>query len=149
MGVAGMVHDSVLWSELADVPGNSSNQTPMSIDEKHSQMVSKLVKKPQEIINTLAENPHRVDAWHAATGIASEAGEIMDAIKKSVIYNQPLNVSNLIEELGDMEFYMEQLRQVIGVSRETTLAHNIDKLAQRYEGHNYSDEQAALRRDKQ
>lgn len=60
-----------------------------------------------------------LDLWHAVVGIASEAGEILDLAKKHAIYGQALdvtdagkkNMENLREELGDLHFYVEQLRQ--------------------------------------
>ena len=44
-------------------------------------------------------------------GVSGEAGELLDAVKKAVIYRKPLDLENVIEELGDLEFYMEGLRQ--------------------------------------
>ena len=86
---------------------------------------------------------------HLALGIAGEAGEIVDAIKKHVIYDQPLNYDNMLEELGDMEFYMEGLRQAVFLTREQCIQPNIDKLRVRYEGLSYSDKAAKDRKDKQ
>ncbi len=82
-----------------------------------------------------------------ATGIAGESGELLDAIKKHVIYNQPLDRDNVIEELGDLEYYAEGLRQCVGVTREETIARNIAKLTIRY-GKKYSDRAAHERADK-
>lgn len=48
----------------------------------------------------------------------------------------------------DLEFYMEQLRQRIGVSREETLGANIAKLSVRYQGLRYTDQAAQDRADK-
>ncbi|MDR8269105.1 nucleotide pyrophosphohydrolase, partial [Acinetobacter baumannii] len=53
-----------------------------------------------------------------------------------------------IEELGDLEFYMERIRQIIGVSREETIAANMAKLGKRYSKGTYSNEQAQARADK-
>jgi NTP pyrophosphatase (non-canonical NTP hydrolase) len=85
--------------------------------------------------------------WHAATGIIGEAGELIDAIKKHVIYNKPLDHANIVEELGDLEFYMEYMRQVTGTTREETLAQNMAKLGIRY-AKGYSDQAAQVRADK-
>ncbi len=83
-----------------------------------------------------------------ATGIAGEAGELLDAVKKAVAYNRPLDVENVREELGDLEFYMAGLRQCCGITREETLIANKNKLGKRYSGHQYSDQQAHDRADK-
>lgn len=79
---------------------------------------------------------------HMAVGIASEAGELLDAVKKKVIYRKVLDRENVIEELGDLEFYLEGIRQGLGVSREETLG-------KRYEGLMYTDKAAQERADKE
>jgi NTP pyrophosphatase (non-canonical NTP hydrolase) len=84
---------------------------------------------------------------HMALGIAGETGEIVDAIKKHAIYGKPLDSQNVIEELGDLEFYMAGLRQMLEVSRRETLRANITKLQARYKD-GYSDAAAIARADK-
>lgn len=112
---------------------------------KHNDMVAGLKKLGQAIIDTLT--PQRMDAMHMAIGIAGEAGELLDAIKKQVIYNKPLDRENVVEELGDLEFYMEGLRQALDITRDETIAHNIAKLGVRY-AKGYTDAAAAARADK-
>jgi len=109
-------------------------------------MVRKLVKPGQVIKEQMT--PEKAHLWHMATGVAGEAGELIDGIKKWVAYNKPLDRENIIEELGDLEFYMEGVRQGCNISRADTLEHNMKKLGVRYEGHNYTDEQAHQRKDK-
>lgn len=111
------------------------------------QMVLKLAKPGAAILESL--DPAKVDLMHAAVGISGEAGELLDAVKKAVIYNKPLDVQNIIEELGDMEFYMEQLRNnlLILTTREVTLKANYEKLNKRYKN-GYSDSAAQQRADK-
>lgn len=113
---------------------------------EHSEMVRALVKSPEIILYEL--NSVKVNYLHAVIGIASEAGEILDSCKKCFVYNQKPNIENIIEELGDLEFYMEQLRQIFSISRENTLKANMDKLAVRYKDYQYSDIQAKERNDK-
>ena len=110
------------------------------------EMVNGLSKEGDAIINSLTgEKAHLL---HMAIGIAGEAGELLDAIKKHVIYEKELDVANVVEELGDLEFYMEGLRQVTLITRELTLEQNMKKLAKRYKGHIYTDQQAQDRADK-
>lgn len=115
-------------------------------DIRHEDMVRTLVKKPADIMPQLTEE--KVDLIHAIMGISGEAGELLDAIKKAAIYDKPLDRENVVEELGDLEFYIEQLRQRLGITREETLDANIDKLRKRYEGFVYSDQAAHARKDK-
>ena len=112
----------------------------------HAEMVATLVKPGQDIIDSLT--PEKANLLHMAVGISGEAGELLDAIKKHVIYNKPLDIDNVIEELGDLEFYMEGLRQELGIYRVTTLLRNIEKLGTRYKDFNYSDQAAQERADK-
>jgi len=112
----------------------------------HSCLVTALVKSPEAIQSTLT--PEKIDLIHAVLGISGEAGELLDAVKKAAIYNKPLDRENVIEELGDLEFYMEQLRQRLDITREQTLDANIAKLGVRYAGLQYSDAAAQKRADK-
>jgi NTP pyrophosphatase (non-canonical NTP hydrolase) len=88
------------------------------------------------------------DLIHMGMGISTEAAEILDAIKKHVIYNKPLDVENLVEELGDLEFFVKGLMQTLQLTREEIERHNTDKLLKRYPQTQYSDQSAQLRADK-
>lgn len=115
--------------------------------QEHQDLVRALAKPGNDILSGLTAG--RCHILHMAVGIAGEAGELLDAIKKHVIYGKPLDLENVLEELGDLEFYMEGLRQKIpGISRETVLQRNIAKLTKRY-GSAYSDEAAIKRADKE
>lgn len=112
----------------------------------YEEMVAKLIKSPDVILE--AFTPHQASLIHSAMGVAGEAGELIDAVKKHVIYQKPLDVENMIEELGDLEFYMQDLREKIGVTRDQCLMANMQKLAKRYAGYGYTDKQAHDRNDK-
>lgn len=107
----------------------------------HANMVAALAKSGAEILATLT--PEKVHTWHMSSGIVGEAGELSEAVKKYVAYNKPLDRANVVEELGDLEFYMEGIRQGLGITRAETIANNIGKLNIRY-----SDAAAQARVDK-
>lgn len=113
---------------------------------RYKEMVCALAKSGGAIISGLT--PETAHTLHMAVGVSGEAGELLDAVKKSAIYCKPLDVQNVIEELGDLEFYMEGLRQALGITREQTLASNQSKLAKRYSA-GYSDAAAQARADKE
>lgn len=116
-------------------------------DIKHEDMVATLVKDGEQIVDEMTgADAHTL---HMAVGISGESGELLDAIKKKVIYRKELDMENVIEELGDLEFYMEGLRQAVGVTRQQTLDANIEKLGKRYENFKYSNQSAQERADKQ
>ena len=58
-----------------------------------------------------------------------------------------IDIDNIIEELGDLEFYMEGLRQLLGIYRPEVLKANLKKLRERYPA-GYSDSAAIDRADK-
>jgi len=113
----------------------------------HRQMVETLFKPGKEILDTLT--PLRCEVLHAAVGVSGESGELLDAIKKWIFYNKTVDRENVVEELGDLEFYMEAIRSKMGINREETLKHNMEKLAERYKKYQYSDQAAIERADKQ
>ena len=110
------------------------------------EMVAALVKDGALILQEMT--PQQADLLHMGVGVSGEAGELLDAIKKHTIYGKPLDVENVIEELGDLEFYMERIRQVTGITREQTIEANIAKLGKRYSSGKYSNQQAQARADK-
>lgn len=112
----------------------------------HPELVAALVKPGQDIIDSLT--PAKAHLWHMASCVPSEAGELFDAVKKHVIYDKGLDRENVVEELGDLEFYMEGLRAALNITREECLAANIAKLSKRYVGLTYSDQSAQERADK-
>lgn len=110
-----------------------------SAGDMHERLVQDLFKD----MGSLRDN-----MMHAAAGISGEGGELLDAVKKHWAYGKPLDVENVVEELGDLEFYMRALRNLVGVTREHVLLANIVKLQKRYPQGKYSDQQAQDRADK-
>lgn len=119
----------------------------INLDKQFDEMTLALAKNGQDIINDLT--PEKADLLHMAVGVSGEAGELLDAVKKAVIYNKEIDLENVIEELGDLEFYMSKIRQIVGITREEILKQNIDKLSIRYAKGKYSNDQAQERADKE
>lgn len=106
-----------------------------------------VLAKPGEAIQA-GLNPGKAHLLHMAVGISGEAGELLDSVKKHTIYGKSLDFANIVEELGDLEFYMEGLRQHLGITREATIQANVAKLGSRYAAGEYSDAAAIARADK-
>jgi NTP pyrophosphatase (non-canonical NTP hydrolase) len=85
---------------------------------------------------------------HCAMGISGEAGELTDCIKKEIIYGKPLDRKNLVEELGDLRFYIQATCNLYGITELEVLQTNADKLSLRYADLHYTDEAAINRADK-
>jgi len=116
-----------------------------NIENSHQEMVDKLCKSGESIMSSMTS--HKMHLLHMASKLCSEAGELMDAIGKNSFYNKDLDMANVIEELGDMEFYMHGIRKDLGIIRADTLYHNMNKLDRRY-SEGYSDKAAHARTDK-
>lgn len=85
---------------------------------------------------------------HHTTGMAGEAGELLDATKKVWIYGKPVDVEHIIEEMGDLRWYFQAMLNMLGLTDEDIQAANTVKLMKRYPEGVYSNEQAIARADK-
>lgn len=87
-------------------------------------MVTKLAKPGAAIAETIT--PEKAHLLHMAVGIAGEAGELLEGmgligLAESTKEVPPL-MENLKEELGDLEFYIEGLRQGLAIDRSEIIA---------------------------
>jgi NTP pyrophosphatase (non-canonical NTP hydrolase) len=85
------------------------------------------------------------DLVHAAMGISGEAGELVDAVKKHVAYGQELDTVNVIEELGDLMWYITLAADAVGSSLRNVMLRNVSKLNKRYRSGAFSETEASTR----
>lgn len=69
---------------------------------------------------------------NSVMGLCGESGEVIDIVKKHISHGHPLNREKLVEELGDVAWYLAECAYALGVSLEDVLAGNIAKLKARY-----------------
>lgn len=67
-----------------------------------------------------------------ALGVTGEAGEVADIIKKHLYHGKPLDKVHLVEEMGDVLYYIQALCNMYGVSLEYVMTKNSDKLKKRF-----------------
>lgn len=72
-----------------------------------------------------------IDVVHAILGKATEAGELLEALKLGMD-GQALDRTNLMEELGDGQWYDAILANALGFTFEEVQQINIDKLRARF-----------------
>ena len=77
-------------------------------------------------------NSECLNLSNAGLGLAGEAGECADMIKKHLHHNHPLDKDHLVKELGDVAWYLALACTVLGVDMESMLIANIEKLKNRY-----------------
>lgn len=112
----------------------------------HPEMVAKLLKPGAKILASMT--PEKMTLLHCASKLCSEAGELLDAVGKLCFYEQKLDRDNIIEEDGDIEFYLEGIRQTLDYIRSTAIQANISKLGKRYPNFEYTNKKAKERLDK-
>lgn len=106
----------------------------------YAELVYKLEKRfPEE---------ERLEICHAALGIATEANETADVLKSHAIYGKELDIKALVKELGDVYFWMQAIRNRFNITEAEIVQGNADKLAERYNKLQYSNEAAIARVDK-
>lgn len=65
-------------------------------------------------------------------GLAGEAGETLDMIKKWIFHEKELDVDHLEKELGDVMWYMAMICYSFGFDLDRIMQINVDKLKARY-----------------
>lgn len=65
-------------------------------------------------------------------GLAGEAGELANLVKKGLLHEHGLDTAKLQEELGDVCWYIAALCEVLDIHLADVLAGNIAKLERRY-----------------
>lgn len=68
---------------------------------------------------------------HALFGMCSEVGEIHGLYQK-MFQGHPLNFSEVLDEVGDLMWFISELCDVLGVTMDDVAARNIEKLEERY-----------------
>lgn len=69
---------------------------------------------------------------NACLGLSGEVGEVNDLLKKHMFQGHELNKDDLINELGDIAWYLAEAATALGVELEEILSKNIEKLKARY-----------------
>jgi NTP pyrophosphatase (non-canonical NTP hydrolase) len=113
--------------------------------EEYAAFVESRRKGGEDIIFDMT--PEGANLLHMAVGVSGEAGEMLDAVKKHTIYGKPLDTANVLEEAGDILFYLQGILTATGYTLDDAVQHNTEKLTKRYKTA-YSNEAAVARADK-
>lgn len=82
---------------------------------------------------------------HMVLGMLTEVGELADTFKKKMAYGKEIDWVNIVEELGDLMFYIAGFANFNNLNLEQVIDLNIQKLMARYP--NRFDADKALNRD--
>lgn len=81
---------------------------------------------------------------HGGIGLATEAGEFLDALKKHIFYGKEVDKVNLREEMGDIFWYCAIIADQLDVDFKEVMERNITKLKARY-GDKFTESKANTR----
>lgn len=83
---------------------------------------------------------------NAILGLCGESGELANYWKKHLYHGHELDPTKVIEELGDILWYIAQATDALGYPMRIVARNNIEKLEKRYpEG--FSSERSINRKD--
>lgn len=86
-----------------------------------------------EALRTAGPSVGTREGWAMASmGLAGEAGEAVDLIKKHLFHGHSLDREKLTKELGDVLWYAAVLAEMNGVRLSAVAAANVVKLRKRY-----------------
>jgi len=71
------------------------------------------------------------DHFIMTTGLGGETGEVLDILKKQV-RDSKLDMQHLIEELGDVLYYLTMICNAHEISLQEVIDCNVEKLNERY-----------------
>ena len=90
-------------------------------------------------------NTESLLTWNAL-GLAGEAGEVAELVKKGIYHRHGLDVAKVANEIGDVLWYCAAICTILGLDLDEIANANIAKLWERYpEG--YSDAASIARVD--
>lgn len=69
---------------------------------------------------------------NALLGLSGEVGELCDHYKKYMYQGHDIDYDHMIEEAGDVMWYLAELAEALNTTLETIAERNIEKLARRY-----------------
>jgi len=69
---------------------------------------------------------------NAALGVAGEAGEIAELVKKYIFHGTPLELSEMASEVGDVLWYLAEVCSQLEIRLDDAAQENIFKLLERY-----------------
>lgn len=85
----------------------------------------------QEFVKTMKVYPEKHAIYYPALGLAGEAGEITEKVKKWLRGDKELDREGLLKELGDPLWYIASLADDLGYTLQEVVNANVEKLTSR------------------
>ena len=102
----------------------------------------------QEFAYSLAsEKCQEEPVLNGVLGLSGESGECADIVKKYLFQGHELNKEKLMDELGDVMWYIAITAKGLGYSLEEVVSHNYEKLTSRYPTGKFRKEDSINRKE--
>jgi NTP pyrophosphatase (non-canonical NTP hydrolase) len=76
--------------------------------------------------------PYELICSNMCMGLAGETGETVDIFKKHIYQGKDLDINDVIEEIGDILWYIANLCNVNKITMKECMESNVEKLRKRY-----------------
>ncbi len=76
--------------------------------------------------------PYEAICSNMCMGLAGEIGEVIDIMKKHIYQGKELDITDVIEEVGDVLWYIANFCNVNNITMDECMESNIKKLRKRY-----------------
>jgi len=100
----------------------------------------------KEAYDLISEDGRKDLILNGVLGLAGEAGECCDIIKKVRFQGHALDQEHLEDELGDVLWYIAETCSGLGITLEDCAKYNLDKLHSRYPD-GFSKDKSIYRKD--
>ncbi len=101
----------------------------------------------KEAYDLISEDGKKDMVLNGVLGLAGESGECCDIVKKNRFQGHELNKEHLMEELGDVLWYIAETASGLNVTLEEVAQYNLDKLHKRYHGNHFNKEDSIHRNE--
>lgn len=91
--------------------------------------------------------PYEAMCSNMCMGLAGEIGEVIDIMKKHIYQGKELDITDVIEEVGDVLWYIANFCSVNNITMDECMESNIKKLRKRFPN-GFTIKDANQRKDK-
>lgn len=102
----------------------------------------------KECYDLISEDGRKDMVLNGVLGLAGESGECCDLVKKNRFQGHELSKDKLIEEVGDVLWYVAETCSGLGISLKECAKINLDKLHKRFHGDKFNKEDSINRNEK-
>lgn len=112
-----------LAERIAEMLGRTFETEQLSMIDSYSRLAARTIKPDLTTNERLTL---------AGLGLGGEGGEVIDPIKKHVFHGKPLDREHMIEELGDVLWYVNLAARTLDCPLSDVMTRNIRKLEERH-----------------